>query len=249
MSPYYLGLYKTSITTVGQFTSVITASFLPVLLPALSRLQNDHRAMCDMLMRIQKVVGLVLMPIGVGIYAFKELVTSVLLGSQWNEAVHFIGIWALMETITILFSRFCSNVFPAIGKPRISVTIQILHLAFLIPAVLISTQYGFSALFYTRSLVRLQLVFLNAIFAYSVIKLKFSQLFKNIFPSLIASVVMLLVANCLLMISSSIFASLLWIVVSGIVYFSIVICFKAEKSIILELLKKNIYPKLSKWKR
>ena len=41
LDSYYLGLYKTSITTVGQFTSLVANSILPVVMPAIARLQDD----------------------------------------------------------------------------------------------------------------------------------------------------------------------------------------------------------------
>lgn len=158
LSAYYLGIYKTSMTTVTQFTSVITSAILPVIMPALSRTQHDYAAMREILLKIQKYLGILLLPIGFCILMFSQLITDILLGSQWQEAVPFIGIWGLMEVITVVFQRICSNIFPAIGKPRISVTVQVLHLVVLIPAVYISIGYGFSVLFYTRAFVRLQLV-------------------------------------------------------------------------------------------
>lgn len=156
LSTYYLGIYKTSMTTVTQFTSVITSAILPVIMPALSRTQHDYAAMREILLKIQKYLGILLLPIGFGIFMFSQLITDILLGSQWQEAVPFIGIWGLMEVITVVFQRICSNIFPAIGKPRISVTVQVLHLVVLIPAVYISIGYGFSVLFYTRAFIRLE---------------------------------------------------------------------------------------------
>ena len=54
LSAYYLGIYKTSMTTVGQFTSLVAAAVLPVIMPALSRLQNDHSEMKALLLKMQK---------------------------------------------------------------------------------------------------------------------------------------------------------------------------------------------------
>ena len=45
LNEYYLGIYKTSIATVGQITSLITTALLPVVMPSLSRLQNDFPEM------------------------------------------------------------------------------------------------------------------------------------------------------------------------------------------------------------
>ena len=232
LSSYYLGIYKTSMTTVSQFTSIITASILPVLMPAFSRIQNDHAAIREMVLKIQKCLGMLLLPVGFGIFMFSQLITDILLGSQWQEAVPYIGIWGLMEAIVIVFSRMCSNIFPAIGKPRMSVTIQILHLVVLIPAVYISIGYGFSALFYTRTFVRLELILLLLYFANKVINLTPMSMIKNLIPEFFACTVMSLVAVLLLHISDSLIASLLWVLVSACVYLGIIYMFPKERETI-----------------
>lgn len=232
LNEYYLGVYKTSITTVGQFTSLITASILPVIMPAISRLQDDIPEMRRTLLRFQKYTSVILLPMGVGIFLFQDLVTAIMLGSQWTEAAPFIGLWALMEVITVIFARFCSNVYPAIGKPRISVIVQTLHIVVLIPAVIISGQYGFQALYITRSLIRLELVLVNLIFVYALIKQSPWKMFVNILPEVLACTVMSCVALLLQMISDNIFLSFVWIALCSVAYFAVLYIFPKEREIL-----------------
>ncbi len=235
LNTYYLGVYRTSISTVGQFTSLITASILPVIMPAISRLQNDFPEMRKTLLKFQKYTSVLLLPIGVGIFMFKDLVTAVMLGDQWTEAAPFIGLWALMEVITVIFSRFCSNVYPAIGKPRISVVVQVLHLVVLIPAVIISGQYGFRALYITRSLIRLELVIVNLIFVYVLIKQSPWKMFVNILPEILSCSVMAIVAWLLLKVSNSMVLSFVWIGVCAAIYFIVLYMFPNDRVLILNL--------------
>ena len=235
LSAYYLGIYRTSISTVGQFTSLITHSVLPVIMPSLSRLQNDLPEMRKTLLKFQKYTGVLLLPIGVGIFMFKDLVTEVMLGNQWTEAAPFIGLWGLMEVTTVIFSRFCSPVYPSIGKPRISVIVQILHLVVLIPAVIISGQYGFRALYITRSLVRLELVMVNLIFVYALIKQSPWKMFVNILPEILSCSVMAVVAWLLLKVSNSIVLSFVWIGVCAGVYFFVLYLFPKDRVLMLNL--------------
>ena len=237
LSAYYLGIYKTSMITVTQFTSIITASVLPIIMPALSRTQNDYPAMRQMLLSIQKYLGMLLLPVGFGIFMFSQLITDILLGSQWQDAVPFIGIWGLIEVITVVFSRICSNIFPAIGKPKISVIVQILHLVVLIPAVYISIGFGFSALFYIRAFVRLEGVFVNMIFAYYVIRLSSWSMFKNLFPEILACLIMSMVAYCLLQLSNGTVVSFCWCMMSACVYLGIMYVIPKERRYMLELKK------------
>lgn len=240
LSSYYLGIYKTSMTTVVQFTSVITSAILPVIMPALSRTQHDYAAMRQMLLKIQKYLGLLLLPMGFGIFMFSQFVTDVLLGSQWQEAVPFIGIWGLMEAITIVFQRICSNIFPAIGKPKISAIAQILHLIVLIPAVYISIGYGFSALFYTRALIRLQLVAICLFFAYRTIKISPVLILKNLLPEFWACIVMCIVASGLLYISHNMMVCVVWIIICACVYFALLYVSPKERLLMLELKNKIV---------
>ena len=240
LDAYYLGLYKTSISTVGHFTSIITASILPVVMPAISRLQNDIPEMCNTLLRFQKYTSVLLLPLGVGIFMFSDLITQVMLGNQWTEAAPFIGLWGLMEVVTVIFARFCSNVYPAIGKPRISVIVQILHLVVLIPAVIISGQYGFRALYITRSLVRLELVMLNLIFVYVLIKQSPWKMFVNILPEILSCGVMAVVAWMLLKVNNSIVLSFVWIGVCAAVYLASLYTFPKDRALLLSIKNKAL---------
>lgn len=235
LDAYYLGVYKTSITTVGQFTSLITSSIIPVVMPAISRLQNNIPEMRQTLLKFQKYTSVMLLPLGVGIFMFRGFVTTVMLGSQWTDATLFIGIWALMEVITVIFARFCSNVYPAIGRPGISVVVQVLHLIVLVPAVIISGRYGFKPLYITRSLVRLEGVLVNLLFIFFLIKLSPWKMFVNIFPELSASLLMALLAYILLSIDDSIGLSVVWICICAIFYFLLLRLSPEDKKILSKL--------------
>lgn len=237
---YYLGIYKTSISTVGQFTSLITSSIIPVIMPAISRLQDDLPKMRNTLLRLQKFTSVFLLPLGFGIFMFRDLITEIMLGVQWTEAAPLIGLWGLMEAFIVIFSRFCSNVYPAIGMPRISVIVQILHLVVLVPAVIISGQYGFCALYITRSLIRLEGVLVNLIFVYILIKQSPWRMFTNIFPEIFSCLLMSTVAFFLLKINNTLMASFVWILICSVVYFFVLYLFPEDKALLLGIKNKVI---------
>lgn len=240
LNSYYLGIYKTSMTTVGQFTSIVAAAVLPVIMPALARTQHDYIAMRQMILKMQKYLSILLLPLGVGIFLFSGLITQIMLGNQWSEAVPYIGIWALMEVITIVFSRFCSNIYPAIGKPKLSVIVQLLHLIVLIPAVYCAIGFGFSTLFFTRSFIRLQAVAVNLIFAYYCINLSPIKMLVNVFPEIFACLVMSLVAFALLELNTNYILQFVWILCCAISYFMVLMLFSNERAIIVSMKEKII---------
>lgn len=236
LNAYYLGLYRTSISLVGQIVSLITAIVLPVILPSLSRLQNDIPEMRRVLLKFQRITSIVLIPLGVGIFVFKDMITNVMLGSQWTEAAGFLGLWGLMEAITVVFARFCSPVYPAIGKPRVSVLVQFLHVIVLIPAIVISGQFGFKALYITRSLIRLELVLVNMVAVYILIQQSPLKMISNILPQCISALIMAIVGYILLMVSSNTIPSVFWAIICVLVYFySQYYLFPRERSNLISL--------------
>ena len=119
LDEYYLGIYKTSMTTVNSIMAIITSATIPVLLAGLSRLQNNRTEFEIVLYKFQRYVSILLFPMGVGIFAYSDYVTSILLGNQWGEASGFIGIWSLMSVITIVFCHYTSIIYISLGKPKI----------------------------------------------------------------------------------------------------------------------------------
>ena len=238
LDEHSLGLYKTSTNLVGQIVALITATILPIMLPALSRVQNDKSQMRTMVLKFQKITSILLLPLGVGIFVFSDLLVEVMLGNQWYEASGFVGLWGLMSAITIIFARFCSNIYPAMGKPRLSVLSQTLHLAALIPAVVISVQYGFESLYITRSLIKIQGIIVNLIIVYFLIQITFKQYFYNILPELVASIVMGASAYALLTISDDFAITLIWILVSCVIYYLTLNMFPKERIILSNMKNK-----------
>lgn len=235
LSQYYLGLYKTSSTLVGQIMGLITAVLTPILFSALSRLQNNESEFQRLFFSFQKIVALLVMPIGMGIFIFRDFITGIILGSQWSEASGFVGLWGLTSAITIVLSHYSSEVYRAKGRPKLSVLAQVLHLVVLWPTVLISVRYGFDALYISRSLVRLEMIVVNLCIMHLIIKMPINQMFTNILPASLGSISMLLVF--LLPSSESIWVSFFYAIIACLAYFVIVMLFRDERRIVFHLLR------------
>lgn len=238
LNEHYLGLYKTSMTTVGQITALITSTILPVIMPALAKVRDDHAAMRDLLLRLQKYTAILLLPVGFGIFIFSDLITEILLGSQWKEASPFIGLWGLIDVLMIVFARFCSNIYPAIGRSDIAVICQLLHVIVLIPAVYIAAHYSFTVLYWTRSLLRLEAMSVNFFFAYYLICQSPWKMFLNVLPEILSCIAMSLVAYLLLNFNNSLICSIIWIIICTVIYIISLSCYPYERSLMLRIYKK-----------
>ena len=239
LNEHYLGLYKTSMTIVGQIMGLITAATTPILFSSLSRLQDDDKAFQTLFFKFQKLVGLLVIPLGVGIYCYSDFVTKILLGDQWLEASSFIGLWGLTSAITIVLSHYSSEVYRAKGRPRLSVLAQVLHLIVLWPAVLIAVKYGFETLAVTRALVRLELILVNLIIMYVVVKVSPWKMFKNVFHSVLASLIMAAVAVLLKDLSVSIVWQFTSIILCALVYFAVILIVPGNRDILNSLINRK----------
>lgn len=232
LSTYYMGIYRTSINTVGQIMAIITAATTPVLFSALSRLQGDSNEFKKFFFNFQKMVGLLVLPMGVGIFLFSDVITSILLGNQWEEASDFIGWWGLTSAISIVLAHYCSEVYRAKGLPKLSVWVQLIHISFLVPTVLIAIGYGFDVLILARSLIRIQAIVVNMFFIYKLVKISLFDMLKNVFASIMASFAMLCV-KFLLPETDRLPVIFIYIGICIFTYFSIIMCFPKERHILL----------------
>ena len=190
LSTFHLGLYKTSLSTVNSMMTLITGATMPVLFAALSRCQDDDREFQHVFYRFQKTVSLVVLPLGFGLYIYRELATEILLGSQWLETADFIGLWSLVSAISIVFHNFNASAFLGRGKPKLSVLSQMLHIVVLVPVVIYFRHQGYEALTVARCLVRFEMIAVSSCIAYFAFGLNFFVSLRNILPQLVAAAVM-----------------------------------------------------------
>lgn len=232
LSQYYLGLYKTSSTLVAQIMGLITAATTPVLFSSLSRLQNNEGEFKKLFLKIQKMVAILVMPIGVVIYCFSDFVTNVLLGEQWLEASGFIGLWGITSAVTIVLSHYSSEVYRAKGRPKLSVLSQWLHIIVLWPVVVWAVRYGFETLYISRSLVRFESIAVNVIIMQMLCNITILEMFKNILPTLVASLLMFAVASLLHLAGDSIMWILLAIFLCSVLYGATILSFSKERELL-----------------
>lgn len=233
LNEYYLGLYRTSMNTVGQFIGIITVATTPVLFSSLSRLQRDHEGFKGMFFKFQKLVGLLVIPMGTGIFLFRDFITEVLLGQQWVEASYFIGLWALTSAVTIVLSHYSSECYRAKGKPKLSVISQILHLIVLVPVIIWAINYGYNFLCQARAFVRGEAILIDLILMYFFVNISPLKMLENIFPSILGATAMAILYNSLS--TETILENIFMIIGCSVVYVGIVSIFPKERNIIIHL--------------
>ncbi len=240
LNQYYVGLYKTSMTTVSSYMAIITSLTTPVLFSALSRCQNNESEFRLTFFKFQRLVSVLVMPMGIGLFLYRDLVTRILLGSQWGEAADFIGLWGLTSALVIIFGHYNSEVYRSKGKPKLSLLVQSIHLVFLAIVLVIATPKGFRVLYIGRSLARIQLMITGLIVLWLGFKISTWSIIKNVYPTVVSALLMGVLGYALQMISSNLIWSFASILLCAIFYFAILLCFKSirEEIFALPLIKK-----------
>lgn len=232
---YNLGIYKTSMTTVNAYMALITEGTAPVMFAALSRCQNDDETFKATYYNFQKAVAMLLIPLGVGIYIYRDLVVDILLGSQWHDARNLVGLWGLASAISIVLGQYGSEVYRGKGRTKLSMLTQAIHLLFVVPTIFISSKYGFEVLCISRVAVKIQYFITAMIVLQACFKIKIIETIKNILPQTISTCVMGIIAILI----KNLLPGMLWQIVSAgvctIVYLFTLLSFPSMRKIIMKV--------------
>lgn len=204
-SDHNLGLYITSYNMVNAVMSMVTSAIIPILFATLSRMQNDKIQFYLFFLKCQKSIAYFLFPIGVGVFLYRDLATSIILGKKWSEASFIIGIYALTAAIKITLVNINIEAFKASGLPMISFLLQVLDLIIIVPVCLISTKYGFKSLVYARAFARLDLILPGLILASIIMKQEIRRFLQNITSPILCTIIITLLAVGLKQLNTSIY--------------------------------------------
>ncbi|MCM1139385.1 MAG: lipopolysaccharide biosynthesis protein [Muribaculum sp.] len=235
LDQYYLGLYRTSMITVGQIMALVTSATTPILFSALSKVQDDDEHFRLIFFKFQKVVGLIVIPVGMGIFVFKSLITDVLLGSQWSQAAWLIGLWGVSSALMIVLSHYSSEVYRSKGKPLYSVMVQVLHILILVPAVWWGAHQSYEILCDVRTLVRITLLLINMPFLYMLVKISLWDMLNNLKGAFIASILTGTLCIFLLHINDNIALQIGYVILALAVYLGIIYMFPVDRRILFNL--------------
>ena len=190
LAPREVGLYREPVVVVTSIFALVTASMTPILFSALARLQTQSHEFRKYFQRFQFSVAIFVIPIGVGAFFFRKVLTSILFGPQWEDAALMFGVWAMSTGFLIVLSHFYSEVFRALGKPQISFFSQSAYLVVLIPALILASAQGFNTLVVTSGAIRSVQFMMNQVLVYRFARISLRQTVINLRPPLLSVVPM-----------------------------------------------------------
>lgn len=222
-SAYYLGLYKNSLNMANSLMALVKSSIIPVLFSTLSRLKQSDDEFQDVYFRIQRLTACILVPMGVGLFVYRELATAIMFGEGWSEASNIVGAWSLAVCFFILFEGFNGEAYKAKGMPKVLFVFQVIYLMIMVPICIYAKNQGFWPMVYVRSASILIEVIIGLFFMKKYIGFRIYRMINNIIPPTVAACVM----GCTGMILRRLNPSYVWqfttIVICVIVYFGILL--------------------------
>lgn len=241
---YYAGIYSTSINTVNQIISIINSTALSVLISILSEYQGDKGKFLGQINMFQRNVGLFSIPLGVGIFLFREFLTNILLGPTWKDAELLIGLWGFVLCESIIFADFAGCAIVAKGKPILLGYSNFIQTILLGIAFYFIKNSGFETVVIVCCLIRLQLTCTHYLFAVNLLGKWFGvqrELLVFIFgAALMGCGFYVLDMNT----DNDFFVSILNIVVCIFIYFISILIFPSGRKCIVNLLRNLFNQKL-----
>lgn len=229
-SDYYLGLYKNSSNAVMSIMGMISAAVSPVLLSVLSRLQGRADDFRSVFFDIFKIMSYLTIPMGLGLFCFSDVVTYILLGSQWGEAANVIGAWGLMMIGSVIFYTFTAELYKSTGIPRILFLFQVAYLVVLIPVCKWAVNLGFWEFVYLRCACIVAQIVISMLFIKQFFSISPIRLVRQLVYPLLASTSIVVVANVYAWIKdaynlSTFYWEFAFLVLAGISYVAVIFIF------------------------
>lgn len=237
LTSYYLGLYKNSILMVTSLMNIVAASTTSVLLSALSVVKQDKKEFDNIFYSFQQKVGLLLIPLGVGVFLYRDLATDILFGSQWSEASLFVGLYSLAQAFTILTGQYISLTFTANERPKLSVLSQILQLIELVVLLLVTVKKGFIYLVIARSIARTLFGVINMVLGRIYINISPIKMLRNMIPAIIGSTIMVIITILFGNLFNSMIWSMVMIVLCSFGYLVTIMIIPESRNIAIPIIK------------
>ena len=240
-SAYYLGIYRMSMVSVNSLLGLIVGAVTPVLYSSLSRLQNQNDEFIFMFHFFLKRTALIVIPLGTGIFFYRDLARTILFGENWSEADLMIGLWGFTNCLAIIYCHFCSELYRAKGAPKISLIAQFLHMIFLVPTIYIFSN-SFENLVIARNVIRIQFIIVHLGILNYIYKIKPITILNETKNYILASFLMGGFIYYTRILFNSFLYDIFSVLIASVLYFKILSCIKIEKNELDHIIRsKSIY--------
>jgi O-antigen/teichoic acid export membrane protein len=222
------GIYKNSFTTTIGLVSVFSAIYRPVLISLLAKMQDDPERFSKTLVNYQKLFAFLYIPLGVGMFCFRDTLALVFFGQGWGGAELVVGYLGGLLCLTAGSTDFLMTAFTAKGKPLYSIIADLCYTVSILCVCFLFGHSGFSTYVIARSFCVLVPGIVAVVFSIKVLNFKPKYLLINLIEPILLSFGMFGLGEGLKKYSSGFWASLCFIVLCAAFYFWQLFIFNKE---------------------
>ena len=218
-----LGIYRTSQSVVNALVNVPQYATASVSLVALSKKTDDQESFTSVFLFFQKALAFVLLPIGAGVFLYRDLAVMIVFGSGWEDAAFVIGFWSIASVLRVLFVSINTPAFIAKNKPRLPFWLQIIDLTIIVPVCIAFAIYmrDLKAFVIARSIARVDIVIPSLLLLWRYCGISLVKVLKNILKPFICTFIMICVSLVLQMIGDDIWWQIISICICAFAYFAV----------------------------
>ena len=185
-----LGLFSASYEISNLATTELVAPINRAVFPGYSKMADQLSVLRQGYLNVLSVIGLVSLPIGLGIAAIPDYIVGVFLGAKWLDAAPIIALLALYGTLNSLMTN-AGSVINALGRPHLITLVGLFRVALLLPLLIIWTRSdGVIGAAWAYCAVSLATIPLTMSVVVPLIKLSLAEFFRALMRPLLASLVM-----------------------------------------------------------
>lgn len=234
---YYLGVFKTGINIISQITMSAYALYANVYKSAIAKEQNNPDSFRQIFYNFQKYTSILSIPVCVGAFLYRDLITNILLGDKWFEASMLIGTWGLVSMMSVAFGNFYSDAIRAKGHPEKLVYIDVVYLTAIIIILFNADKMDFQQFCNFFCAVKIIQPLLQIMVGQKICKVKFWNMINNCRPHIIAAGVMFAVVIGFKWNTYGDVVQILTIAVCIVIYFVVLILFYPERKMLIQYIK------------
>lgn len=190
LGPEALGLYRMGSVVIAYLSNILFTPLVPIAFSLLSRLQSDRKVFLDSFGKLVRLVSLVTIPLGAGIFMLAEPATLAVLGPKWAGAGIVVKLMGVRMAVGWLVG-LNSTAFTAAGRPDVNVKTLVIATSVALPVYFFAAPHGILVFCWARLLAAQLDNLVNHGFARSVLGLPSLFLWQRVRAPLLAALLML----------------------------------------------------------
>lgn len=185
---YTLAYRLPEVLLVGNLWVVAGVAF-----PAFSMMQNRPKEMYKGFLATVRLVGLIALPLCLGMLIAADPMIRVFFGQQWLEAIPILRILAICAWIQSI-GFHVGDIYKAIGRPDILLKLSLLYLVIELAALLIGSRYGLLGIATGHLVATIILKYVYLKVATRLIDITFADILDELKPALKSGFVLAILA-------------------------------------------------------